>query len=100
MYRLNFVTAYTIARLLYLKMRDQDGGGQIVFIGSLPALQPGQAKNMIAYSLAKSLVFRLSEVINEEGKEANVAASVPVGSCMDPIRFAVGEKAAGKGSNT
>jgi NAD(P)-dependent dehydrogenase (short-subunit alcohol dehydrogenase family) len=83
MYRLNFVTAYTVARQLYLRMRDQDGGGQLVFIGSRPALHPDQAKNLIAYSLTKSLVFRLAEVINEEGREVNVGARVVIPSIID-----------------
>ena len=83
MYRLNFVTAYSVARQLYLRMRKQDGGGQIVFIGSRPAIHPDQAKNMIAYSLTKSLVFRLAEVINEAGREVNVTASVVIPSIID-----------------
>jgi len=83
MYLLNFVTAYNIARQVYSGMEKQEGGGQMVFIGSRPALQPGEAKNMIAYSLTKSLVFRLAEVINEEGKSRGISASVVVPSTID-----------------
>ena len=83
MYLLNFVTAYNIARQVYSGMERQKGGGQMVFIGSRPALQPGEAKNTIAYSLTKSLVFRLAEVINEEGKSRKISASVVVPSTID-----------------
>ena len=83
MYRLNFQTAYTIARQVYLRMVQDGGGGQMVFIGSRPALHPDQAKDLIGYSLTKSLVFRLAEVINEEGKGKGVSASVVIPSVID-----------------
>ena len=83
MYRLNFVTAYNIAREMFSEMEKQGHGGQMVFIGSRPALQPREAKNMIAYSLTKSLVFRLAEVINEEGKSRGISASVIIPSIID-----------------
>jgi len=82
MYRLNFITAYTIARQLFIRIAKQDGG-QMVFIGSRPSLHPEQAKNMIAYSLTKSLLFRLAEVINEDGSEVNVRASVIIPGIID-----------------
>ncbi|MFC2115764.1 SDR family NAD(P)-dependent oxidoreductase [Bacteroidota bacterium] len=83
MYRLNFVTTYNIARQVFLRMGNQKEGGQLVFIGSRPALDPDQAKEMIAYSLTKSLVFRLAEVINEDGKEKGITASVVIPSIID-----------------
>ena len=83
MYRLNFVTAYNIARQVFIKMGEKEKGGQMVFIGTRPALHPDQAKDMIAYSLSKSLVFRLAEVINEEGKASGISASVVIPSTID-----------------
>jgi NAD(P)-dependent dehydrogenase (short-subunit alcohol dehydrogenase family) len=83
MYRLNFVTAYNVARQLFIRMEGKGGGGQIIFIGTRPALHPGQAKDMIAYSLSKSLVFRLAEVINEDGKSSGITASVVIPSIID-----------------
>ena len=38
---------------------------------------------MIAYGLAKSLIFRLAELMNEEGKAHNVVTSVIVPSTID-----------------
>ena len=83
MYRLNFLTAFNIARQLFIRMREQEGGGQLVFIGSRPALHAGLAKDMLAYSLTKSLVFRLAEVIKEAGRTHNISASVVVPGTMD-----------------
>lgn len=83
MYRLNFLTAYHIARQVFLWMQKQDDGGQIVLTGSRPALHPGSARGMISYAFSKSLVFRLAEVINEEGKTAGITASVIVPGVID-----------------
>ncbi len=83
MYRLNFLSAYTVARQVFRGMLEQKGGGQLVFVGSRPALHPEEAKDMLAYALAKSLVFRLAEVINEEGKPGGISASVVIPGTMD-----------------
>lgn len=86
MFRLNFVTAYNVARPVLRKMMEQENGGLFVFIGARPPLDPSQAKNMVAYALSKSLVFRLSEIINEEGKERNIRSAVIVPSIIDTPR--------------
>ena len=38
---------------------------------------------MVAYSLAKSLIFRMAELMNEEAKGTNVVTSVVVPSMID-----------------
>jgi len=83
MYRLNFLTSYHIARQVFLQMQEQDGGGQVIFTGSRPAIHPGSAKDMLSYALSKSLVFRLAEVINEEGKGSGITASIIVPGIID-----------------
>jgi len=83
MYRLNFLTAYHIARQVFLQMLKQDDGGQIIFTGSRPAINPGSATEMLSYALSKSLVFRLAEVINEDGKRSGITASVIVPGIID-----------------
>ena len=83
LYRLNFLTAYHVARPVFLQMQKQDEGGQIVLIGSPPALHPGPAREMISYAFSKSLVFRLAEVINEEGKGSGITAPVIVPGIID-----------------
>ena len=83
MYRLNFLTSYHIARQVFLQMQKQEDGGQVIFTGSRPAIHPGSAGNMVSYALSKSLVFRLAEVINEEGKVYGITASVIVPGTID-----------------
>lgn len=82
MFSLNFETAYYVTRPV-LKHMKENGYGRIVFIGTRPAMEPAQGKNMIAYSLTKSLVFKLSDIINAETKRTNVVASVVVPSTID-----------------
>ena len=83
MFRLNFVTAYNVARPVLKKMKEQKRGGLFVFIGARPATHPSQAKDMVGYALSKSLLFRLSEIINEEGKGRNIRSAVIVPSIID-----------------
>ena len=82
MYSLNFETAYFIARPVFLKMTET-GGGRIVFVGSRPSLEATAGKNVLAYALSKSLLFKLSEYLNAEGKDKNVVTSVIVPSTID-----------------
>ncbi|MCB0637702.1 MAG: SDR family NAD(P)-dependent oxidoreductase, partial [Lewinella sp.] len=59
MFRLNFLSAYYLVRPLLAHLREQ-GGGRIVLIGSRPALKAEEGKNVVAYALSKSLLFRLA----------------------------------------
>lgn len=79
---LNFETAYFVARPLLTHMR-QNGYGRLVFIGARPALKPAQGKNLVAYALSKSLLFKLADFINEENRGTNITASVVVPSTID-----------------
>lgn len=81
-YKLNFETAYNIARPAFVQMIQQ-GSGRIFIIGSKPGLSAKDGKGMIAYGLGKSLIFRLAELMNEEAKGYNVVTSVVVPSTID-----------------
>ena len=81
-YKLNFETAYNIARPVFVQMVKQNGG-RIFLIGSRPGLEAKSGKGMIAYGIAKSLIFRLAELMNEEGKLHNVVTTVIVPSTID-----------------
>lgn len=81
-FKLNFETAYNIARPVFLHMLEQ-GSGRIFLIGSRPGLDAKAGKGMTAYSLGKSLIFRLAELMNTEAKGTNVVASVIVPSTID-----------------
>lgn len=79
---LNFDTAYHITRPLFQHMMEKNNG-RIVFIGSRPALQAFAGKNLIAYGLSKSLLFKLAEYLNAEAKGKNVTVSVVAPSTLD-----------------
>jgi NAD(P)-dependent dehydrogenase (short-subunit alcohol dehydrogenase family) len=81
-YKLNFETAYNVARPLFVQMMQQDCG-RIFIIGSKPGLSAKDGKGMIAYGLGKSLIFRLAELMNDEAKGHNVVTSVVVPSTID-----------------
>lgn len=81
-YKLNFETAYNLARPVFLQMLKQ-GIGRIFLIGSKPGLDMRNSKGMVAYGLSKSLIFRLAELMNDEAKGTNVVTSVVVPSTID-----------------
>jgi len=81
-YKLNFETAYNMARPVFLHMLKQ-GSGRIFMIGSRPGLDMRNSKGMLAYGLSKSLIFRLAELMNDEAKGTNVVTSVLVPSTID-----------------
>lgn len=82
MISLNFETAYFAARPLFTHMLQQ-GYGRIVLIGARPALQAAAGKNVVAYALSKSLLFKLAELLNETAKGTNVVVSVVAPSTID-----------------
>ena len=82
MIALNFNTAYFVARPLFLQMLRQSSG-RIIFIGSRPAISSIEGKNTIAYSLSKSLVFKLSELLNADASGKDVVTSVIVPGTID-----------------
>lgn len=82
MYSLNFETAYFVARPIFNQMVLQNGG-RIIFIGSRPAIQAEDGKKNLAYGLAKSLIFKLAEYLNAEGRDKNVVSTVIVPSTLD-----------------
>ncbi len=80
--KLNFETAYNIARPAFVQMQQQNSG-RVFLIGARPGMDVAHAKGMVAYSLGKSLVFRLAELMNDEAKGTNVVTSVVVPSTID-----------------
>ncbi|MDB5275709.1 MAG: family NAD(P)-dependent oxidoreductase [Ferruginibacter sp.] len=81
-YKLNFETAYNVARPAFVQMMQQ-GSGRIFIIGSRPGMSAKEGKGMVAYGLGKSLIFRLAELMNEEAKGHNVVTTVVVPSTID-----------------
>ena len=81
-FQLNFETAYNVARPVFLQMLKQNSG-RLFLIGSKAGMNANNAKGVTAYSLSKSLLFRLAEIMNAEAKGKNVVVSVVVPSTID-----------------
>jgi len=81
-YKLNFETAYNVARPIFVQMMKQKSG-RIFIIGARPGLNARNAKGMVAYGLGKSLLFRLAELMNDEAGRTNVVTAVVVPSTID-----------------
>ena len=79
---LNFDTAYHIAHPLFEHML-KNKEGRLIFIGARPALEDAAGRHSIAYSLSKSLLFKLAGFINKEAKGKNVTATVVAPSTLD-----------------
>ena len=83
MISLNFETAYNSVRPVFNQMMKQEKGGRIVLVGARPAIEVTAGKMMVAYSLSKSLVFELSNILNAIAKGTNVVTTVIVPSTLD-----------------
>lgn len=81
-FSLNFLSAYHAARPLFTKMLEVQKG-RIFLIGSKPGLHSFYGKGMTAYGLAKSLLFRLAELMNLEAAGTNIVVSVVIPSTID-----------------
>lgn len=79
---LNFDTAFNVAKPLLAHMQENNSG-KMVFIGARPALNASQGKDLVAYGLSKSLLFKLAEYINESCKGTDVTATVIAPSTLD-----------------
>lgn len=79
---LNFKTAYFVVRPL-LEYFEKTGGGQFILVGARPAIDAHAGKNNVAYSIGKSLIFHLAELINAAGKGKHITATVIVPSTID-----------------
>ncbi|HQU58221.1 MAG TPA: SDR family NAD(P)-dependent oxidoreductase [Saprospiraceae bacterium] len=82
MFAINFETAFYPVREL-LPVFEKRGGGQFILIGTRPALEPKEGKNLAAYAFSKGLVFQLAEMINAYGQGKGIDATVIVPSTID-----------------
>ena len=82
MITLNFNTAFNISKPLISHFKTLKYG-RLVFMGAKPALVAADGKSALAYSLSKSLLFKLAEYLNAETQGENIVASVVVPSILD-----------------
>ncbi|ACT95825.1 SDR family NAD(P)-dependent oxidoreductase [Dyadobacter fermentans] len=82
MLSINFKTAFHVVKPL-MKHFEANGGGQFVFIGARPALVAEAGTGSFAYTLSKTLIFQMADLINAEGKSKHITATVIVPSIID-----------------
>lgn len=82
MFAINFETAYYVVRPVYNHMISM-GKGRIILMGARPALTAAEGKAAVAYSLSKSLLFHLADILNADAKGKNVVTHVVVPSTID-----------------
>ena len=80
--QLNFFTAYNVARPVLRHMLPQ-GKGHIICIGARPALDPAQGAFAAGYTLSKSLLLPLVDLLNAQGASQGVRSSLVVPSIID-----------------
>ncbi len=79
---LNFKTAWFVIQPLMNHFKER-GGGQFILMGAKPAINLSESINKVAYALSKSLILSLAEIINAEGKDVGITASVIVPEVID-----------------
>lgn len=81
-FQLNFITAYHLVRPIWMQMKQQKKG-TIFLIGSLAGQDTRRGYDMVAYSLAKSLLFELANIINADESNHQIKAYVVVPSIIN-----------------
>jgi NAD(P)-dependent dehydrogenase (short-subunit alcohol dehydrogenase family) len=82
MIALNFDTAYSVTQPVFNQMTLQKSG-KFILIGARPAMEHRGGKEMIAYSLSKTLIIKLAELLNADGKDKGITASVLIPGTID-----------------
>lgn len=82
LYGLNFETAYNIVRPLLSQMKEKSEG-KFFFITSLKGLDTHTGNTSVAYSLSKSLLVQLTNIVNADGNEKGVRAYCVAPSTID-----------------
>lgn len=83
MISLNFKTAFYVIHSLFAHMRSHPTGGRFVLIGARQALNAQLGRQAVAYTLSKSLLFNLSDLINASGEEHDIVSTVIAPSIID-----------------
>lgn len=83
MIQINFYTAFNTIKPLLDQFKKQSSGGKIVMVGAKPVLETQAGLSTIAYTLSKTLIFKLSELINENGKNHKIQSAVIAPSIID-----------------
>jgi len=91
MITLNFFTAFNTIRPMLSILKDQTERKSIVLIGAKPVFEPTIAKEVFPYALSKTMILKMTEVINADSRQSNTIATVIVPGIIDtpPNRVAM-----------
>lgn len=82
LYGLNFETAYNVVRPLLSEMKEHSEG-KFFFISSLKGVDTHTGNTSVAYSLSKSLLVQLTNIINADASKKGVWAYCVAPSTID-----------------
>ncbi|MCE7043537.1 SDR family NAD(P)-dependent oxidoreductase [Dyadobacter sp. CY312] len=82
MIHLNFFTAFHLTKPLIAHFKKQ-GGGQLIFIGAKGAVSSNQGDANFAYTLSKSLLVKMADMINSEYESEGITATMIVPGIID-----------------
>ncbi|RYG01107.1 MAG: SDR family NAD(P)-dependent oxidoreductase, partial [Chitinophagaceae bacterium] len=82
MLNLNFGTSYFSVRPVFRHMTNRNYG-RIVLMGAKTALDPAGGKDALAYTLSKSLMFTLADLLNATAADKDVRLSVVAPGALD-----------------
>jgi NAD(P)-dependent dehydrogenase (short-subunit alcohol dehydrogenase family) len=82
MIHLNFFTAFHLTKPLIAHFKKQ-GGGQLIFIGAKGAVSSNQGDANFAYTLSKSLLVKMADMINSEYESEGITATLIVPGIID-----------------
>lgn len=80
---LNFYTAFNLVRPLMKHFAANAEGGRFILVGARPGIDSSAGKDFFAYSLSKAMVIKMADLINAEGKDKNISATVIIPSVID-----------------
>lgn len=83
MIAINFDTAYTVSRAVHQHMSGREAGGKVVFVGAKPAFESGSGNAMVGYTLSKTMLFKLADMLNADSTKSKVSCSVIVPGTID-----------------
>jgi NAD(P)-dependent dehydrogenase (short-subunit alcohol dehydrogenase family) len=82
MIHLNFFTAFHLTKPLIAHFKEH-GGGQLIFIGAKGAVDNKGGDSNFAYTLSKSLLVKMSDMINSEYESEGITASMIIPGIID-----------------
>jgi NAD(P)-dependent dehydrogenase (short-subunit alcohol dehydrogenase family) len=83
MIHLNFFTAFHLVKPLIAHFKKQGNGGKLIFIGAKDAAERDSGDASFAYTLSKSLLLKMADMINSEYQTEGISATMIAPEIID-----------------